>query len=266
MCLILLALNVVPGRPWLLLGNRDEFHARPSAAAQAWADAPDVIGGRDLEAGGSWLALNRSGRFAAITNVRSGTPRRGIRSRGELVATFARGGATPVAYARDTAAHRAEYGPFNFIVGDRDTAACASSLRDEAWSLERGVHVLSNGPPEVPWPKAARLRAMFLALYRGAGEHDPASPGTRLSDTTLPEDTDLLDLLADVSQPRDDALPQTGVPFELERTLAPIFIRGEQYGTRASTLAYARSDGRMVLHERRFGPGGVSTGETRIET
>ena len=77
MCLILLALNVVPRRPWLLLGNRDEFHARPSAPAQAWADAPQVIGGRDLEAGGSWLALNRNGRFAAITNVRSGTPRRG---------------------------------------------------------------------------------------------------------------------------------------------------------------------------------------------
>jgi len=266
MCLILIALNVVPGRPWLLLGNRDEFHARPSAAAQAWADAPDVIGGRDLEAGGSWLALNRSGRFAAITNVRSGTSRRGTRSRGELVATFARGGATPISYARETAAHRAEFGPFNFIVGDRDTVACASSLRDEAWSLEQGVHVLSNGPPEVSWPKAARLREKFFALYPGAGEHKPANPNTELSETTLPEDADLLDLLADVSQPPDDALPETGVPFELERILAPIFIRGEQYGTRASTLAYARSDGGMVLHERRFGPGGVPAGETRIET
>jgi uncharacterized protein with NRDE domain len=81
-----------------------------------------------------------------------------------------------------------------------------------------------------------------------------------------PADAALLDLLADVSQPPDDELPETGVPFELERILAPIFIRGEQYGTRASTLAYARSDGGLVLRERRFGPGGVPAGETRIET
>ncbi len=266
MCLILLALNVVPRRPWLLLGNRDEFHARPSAAAQAWTDAPQVIGGRDLEAGGSWLALNRSGRFAAITNVRSGTPRRGTRSRGELVATFVRDGATPVSYARETAAHRAEFGPFNFVVGDRKTVACASSLRDEAWPIEPGVHVLSNGPPDALWPKAARLRERFLALYPATSEQDPASPEAGFSEAAEPEDAALLDLLSDVSQPPDAELPETGVPFELERILAPIFIRGEQYGTRASTLAYACSDGGLVLHERRFGPGGVPAGETRIET
>ena len=261
MCLILLALNVVPGRPWLLLGNRDEFHARPSAAAQAWADAHDVIGGRDLEAGGSWLALNRSGRFAAITNVRSGSPRRGARSRGELVATFARDGMTPVSYAQETAAHRAEFGPFNFVVGDRGTVACASSLREQAWSLGRGVHVLSNGPPDVLWPKAARLRESFLALYGTT----PGDLEAAFAEAVEPEDAALLDLLADGSQPPDGELPETGVPFELERILAPIFIRGEQYGTRASTLAYARSDGGLVLHERRFGPGGIPTGETRIE-
>lgn len=254
MCLILLALNVVPERPWLLLGNRDEYHARPSAAAQAWADAPEVIGGRDLEAGGSWLAVNRNGRFAAITNVRSGTARRGSRSRGELVATFARGRGAPAAYAAETALHRDEFGPFNFVVGDHAVAACASSLRGEAWSLGPGVHVLSNGPPDASWPKVERLREGFLALVRDGESREEGL-----------DDTGLLDLLADVTQPPDDELPETGVPFELERILAPIFIRGERYGTRASTLAYARSDGRLVLHERRFGPGGVPAGETRIE-
>ena len=265
MCLILLALNVVPRRPWLLLGNRDEFHARPSAPAQAWADVPDVIGGRDLEAGGSWLALNRNGRFAAITNVRSGTPRRGTRSRGELVATFARGGAAPLSYARETAAQREEFGPFNFVVGDRKTVVCASSLREEAWSLEPGVHVLSNGPPDASWPKATRLRERFLALYPAHGQ-EPSGARAPFPEAAEPQDAELLDLLADVSQPPDDELPETGVPFELERILAPIFIRGEQYGTRASTLAYVSSDGGLVLHERRFGPGGKPTGETRIET
>lgn len=250
MCLILLALNVVPERPWLLLGNRDEYHARPTAPAQAWDDAPDVIGGRDLEAGGSWLAVNRNGRYAAITNVRSGKPRRGPRSRGELVATFANGNVTPMSHAADTALHRDEFGPFNFVVGDHAIAACASSLRREAWSPGSGVHVLSNGPPDATWPKVTRLREMFQECLKILG----------------PDDTALLELLADVSQPPDDELPETGVPHELERILAPIFIRGEHYGTRASTLAYARSDGRIVLHERRFGPGGMPAGETRIET
>ena len=91
MCLILLALNAVPKRPWLLLGNRDEYHGRPSAPAAHWDDAANVAGGRDLEAGGSWLAVTRDGRFAAVTNVRAGPPRRGKRSRGALVADFVRG-------------------------------------------------------------------------------------------------------------------------------------------------------------------------------
>ena len=189
-------------------------------------------------------------RYAAITNVRSGKPKRGPRSRGELVATFANGNVTPISHAVDTALHRDEFGPFNFVVGDHEIAACASSLRGEAWSPGSGVHIFSNGPPDATWPKVMRLREMFLDCLKNQD----------LGDTAL------LDLLADVSQPPDDELPETGVPFELERILAPIFIRGEHYGTRASTLAYARSDGRLVLHERRFGPGGVQAGETRIET
>ena len=95
MCLILLALHAVPKRPWLLLGNRDEYHGRPSAPAAHWVDAPNVGGGRDLEAGGSWLAVTRDGRFAAVTNVRAGPPRRGRRSRGALVADFVRGADLP---------------------------------------------------------------------------------------------------------------------------------------------------------------------------
>jgi uncharacterized protein with NRDE domain len=264
MCLILVAVNVVPQRPWLLLGNRDEYHARPSAAAQAWDDAPDVIGGRDLEAGGSWLALNRNGRFAAITNVRSGKPRRGPRSRGELVAGFVRGAATPGSYAAETALHREEFGPFNFVVGDHAAVACASSLRGESWPLGPGVHVLSNGPPDADWPKVARLRERFLALVAADPDRESLVAGAPSREADV-DDGALLDLLADDVQPPDDDLPETGVPFELERILAPVFIRGEQYGTRASTLAYAHGDGRLVLHERRFGRGGAPGGETRIE-
>ncbi|HEY2394791.1 MAG TPA: NRDE family protein [Rudaea sp.] len=255
MCLLLLAFHAGRDRPWLLLGNRDEFHARPTAAAQAWTDAPQVVGGRDLEAGGTWLTLNRNGRFAAVTNVRTGRPQRGPRSRGELVAGFVRGSVTPADYAAQIAATRADFGPFNLIVGDLQSAAGASSTMAQSWEFSVGVHVLSNGPPQTQWPKSRRLRAGFDALLQ-SGEIYGAWPG----------DAGLLDLLADTTPAADAELPDTGVGRDLERLLAPIFIRGREYGTRASTLAYARADGSCVLVERGFGPEGAALAETRIET
>jgi uncharacterized protein with NRDE domain len=260
MCLLLLAFRVVPQHDWLLLGNRDEYHARATAPAQAWADDPQIVGGRDLEAGGSWLAVHHNGRFAAVTNVRDGAGRRGARSRGDLVAAFVRGTAPPPDYVAAVANARAEYGPFNLIVGDRSVAAAASSLRAQAWPLAAGIHVFSNGPPGTPWPKTRRLDALFGALLPRGGV---AAAAWGL-DAETSFDARLLDLLSDTDQPHDDDLPQTGVGLQLERALAPIFIRGTQYGTRASTLAYARDDGAIALVERRFGPDGVALGETRV--
>jgi len=257
MCLLLLAFDVVPGRPWLLLGNRDEFHARPTAAAHAWADAAGVVGGRDLQAGGTWLALNRNGRFAAVTNVRTGNAATAARSRGELVAQFLAGAQAPLDYASAVAASRDQFGPFNLIVGDCASAAGASSTREQAWRFESGVHVLSNGPPGACWPKVRRLDAAFSTML----QHGDSGPRAAMS----AQDAELLDLLADTTGAADAELPHTGVGLELERRLAPMFIRGERYGTRASTLAYARHDGACVMVERGFGPDGASLGEVRIE-
>lgn len=255
MCLLLLAFHTGRDRPWLLLGNRDEFHGRATAPARSWADAPQIVAGRDLEAGGTWLALNRNGRFAAVTNVRTGRPQRGPRSRGELVSGFVLGTATPDQYAAEVARVRADYGPFNLIVGDREAAAGASSALPEHWEFAVGVHILSNGLPGSQWPKVRRLDAGFGALWQ-SGEINKGRP----------DDGALLDLLADTHPATDAELPNTGVGTDLERVLAPIFIRGQQYGTRASTLAYARADGSCVLVERGFGPDGVALAETRIET
>jgi uncharacterized protein with NRDE domain len=248
MCLLLFALDVIPGRPWLLLGNRDEFHARASAPAAAWDDTPDIVGGRDLVAGGSWLALSRRGRFAAVTNVRIGGAARGARSRGELVGGFVGGNATPAEYTQGLSAHVAEYGPFNLIVGDAHGAWGLSSTDATPWRLEAGVHVVSNGPPAVWWPKARRLHALFSHAVEAG----------------VPPDAALLDLLRDTAQPPDTELPSTGVTPQIERLLAPIFIRGEEYGTRASTLAYAAANGDLVLHERRFGPHAADLGESDL--
>lgn len=269
MCLLLLALNAVPGRPWLLLGNRDEFHARPTAPARQWSDAPDVCGGRDLQAGGSWLAVRRGGRYAAVTNVRRPGSVAARRSRGALVADFVAGTALPEAFAAAAAGERADYGPFNLVVGDAGGAHFVSSLDGRARRLADGVHAFSNGSLEDEWPKMRRLKANFVRIL----EHEDGKSAVReralpLNSARL--DSALLDLLYDDACPDDGVLPDTGIGLELERRLASIFVapmivRGEAYGTRASTLAYARAGGGGVLHERRFSAEALRAGESRVE-
>ena len=156
----------------------------------------------------------------------------------------------PGTYATNVAAQRDQYGPFNLVVGDAQHAMFVSSIDGEPRRLEPGVHAFSNGSRQDEWPKMRRLREGFTALLGSASQ----------------EESGLLDLLADTRQPEDAELPDTGVGLPLERTLAPIFIRGDSYGTRASTLAYARENGSMVLVERRFGPNASAAEETRIDT
>lgn len=240
MCLLLVSIDVVAARPLLMLGNRDEFHARASAAAAAWPDTPGVFGGRDQEAGGSWLAVHENGRMAAVTNIRLLNVQRGARSRGDLVREFVAGSACAADYVAGLQRHMADYAPFNLVVADRTEAWCLESPTARAQRLRAGVHLVSNGPLDAPWPKMQRLRTLFeQAIADGA------------------DDAALLDLLADRWQPDDAALPDTGMGLERERFLAPIFIRGDTYGTRASTLAVRDATGRVSLAERRFGPAGL---------
>jgi uncharacterized protein with NRDE domain len=237
MCLLLIAVNAVPGKPLLLLGNRDEFRARASAPAAPWIEDARIVGGRDLVAGGGWLALRADGRHAAVTNVRTGLPATAPKSRGWLVRDFVLGDAAPRAYLEAVHADVESYGAFNLVVGDR-TATCAYGTADTApRKLGDGVHVISNGRIGVHWPKTERLQRRFteaVALH-------------------VATDAVLLDLLLDEERPKDTALPDTGIGIDLERLLAPIFVRGSaQYGTRAATLARVDEDGSAMLRERTF--------------
>lgn len=249
MCLLLIAIDAVPGFPLLLLGNRDEFHARASAPAQSWIDDARVVGGRDLVAGGSWLALCADGRFAAVTNRRTGVPAFAPRSRGALVRDFVLGAVPPAAFLNALREEAGDYGPFNLVVGDRSGVFVLGSTTREVLRLDPGVHVISNGAIGVRWPKTERLQRRFSeTIESGFDEGD---------------ETRLLDLLLDEVQPPDAALPDTGVGLDLERRLAPIFICGEKYGTRAATLVVWRADGTVILRERRFGPKASALGEQR---
>lgn len=249
MCILLIAIEAMPEWPLLLLGNRDEFHARPSAAAEPWRGVADCLGGLDLKAGGSWLAQRNDGRFASVTNLRSGLQAQAPRSRGALVREFVVGDDSAQEFGQRVLDQIDEYGPFNLVFGDRAGVYLIDGSSATLQRLPTGIHVIGNGPFTSAWPKVERLRTRFTSAIR-RGDRD---------------DDSLLHLLAGPTQPDDAELPDTGVGADLERLLAPIFIRGEQYGTRASTLVMRHEDGSLFFRERSFGPNGVRSDEVHWE-
>jgi uncharacterized protein with NRDE domain len=246
MCLILLAWRVHADYPLVVAANRDEFFARPTAAADFWVDQPTVLAGRDLEAGGTWMGMTRSGRFAALTNYRSPEHHQAGRpSRGQLVADFLTGASGPEAYLQD----RAEFGQrcngYNLLVSDGNDLYCASNVSGEIHRLKPGVYGLSNHLLDTPWPKVGAGRT---ALEQALG--------------ALPDQHALFNLLTNDLIHPDHALPATGVPMEWERLLSAAFIKSPDYGTRTSTVLCRRADGMASYDEQTWLPG-AARGERR---
>ena len=249
MCVIAFARNVHPRWRLLLIGNRDEMHARPSAPLQRWTDAPRLIGGRDLEAGGTWMGVRDPGRACVVTNVRDPHAAQDRASRGWLVTDFLRGDASAARHAESVAVDAARYRPFNLLLFDAEAARFVSNdpvLRAQA--IADGVHGLSNGDLDAPWPKVLRVTAA-LRDWLAADAQDFAP---------------LFEAFTDATPAPDAALPDTGVGIELERRLSPVFVRGERYGTRATTLIALSRAGGGIIEEHRFGPDGVALGQTTL--
>jgi uncharacterized protein with NRDE domain len=249
MCLIAFAWNTHPHWRLLLAGNRDEFHARPSAALARWDDAP-IIGGRDLEAGGTWLGVTGGGRCGVVTNVRDpNDPQLGA-SRGLLVTDYLGGEADATLHAQRLLRAAADYRPFNLLTFDAQAAFYLGNRPESrGQAVAPGVHGLSNADFNTPWPKT---RALMQRLQQWIDDGDAV------------DFAPLFAARADEQVAPDAQLPDTGVGLERERWLSSAFIRGEQYGTRASTVVAIDHDGRGVIAERRFGPRGRFHGETRL--
>ena len=245
MCLIALSWQPGSDQPLLLLANRDEQHARPAAALAAWDDAPHVLAGRDLSAGGTWLGVTRQGRFAALTNYREPGAAAGTRSRGHLVADFLRGELDPHHYAEQLQAEAQDYAGFNLLLGDSGQLIYLSNRAEGGpQSLRPGVYGLSNALLDTPWPKLLDLREGLRGLL---GEESP------------PHDQALNLLMRREPYP-DEVLPDTGVGLALERMLSPPFICTPVYGTRCSTwLRLARGEAELV--ERSFDASGKARGD-----
>ncbi|RFF27050.1 MULTISPECIES: NRDE family protein [unclassified Wenzhouxiangella] len=244
MCLIAFSFSPGQERHLLLAANRDEFHERPARPMAWWCWPDGPLAGRDERAGGTWIATGRNGRWAAVTNFRDPDADGGERSRGELPLRFLESGDAPETFVHEVDARRSDYAPFNLLAGDRETLwYCSSHARPAGVSA--GVHALSNGLLDEPWPKTRRAATALRGL-----------------DSAVSIDTDrLFELMNDRERAPDADLPDTGVGAELERFLSSPFIVGERYGTRCTTILSLGERG--LAAERAFDSAGHAVGELR---
>lgn len=239
MCLILFAWDEHPEYRLVLAANRDEFYDRPSARICFWEDAPDVLAGRDLQAGGTWLGVNRAGRFTALTNFRDPqSVRTDAPSRGMITLDYLRGEQGPLGYLKTLQAQPQRYNGFNLLTGNHAGMFHYSNISGEIAWLKQGVYGLSNALLDTPWPKVQKGKAALAKMIARANWSAK----------------DLFDLLHDEEPAPDDQLPSTGVPFKWEKALSSLFIRTENYGTVCSSVLLIRRDHQVQLHERRYDP------------
>ena len=241
MCLIIAAWKVSPEFPLVIAANRDESFARPTRCAAFWPDMPDLLAGRDLFAGGTWLGITRHGRFAALTNFRNPNEEKTTTtSRGALVSGFLLGSTPPLPYLDEIGAVGSQYNGFNLLVGDGKTLACYNNIEHRSETLAPGVHGLSNHVLNTPWPKVTLATSAL---------------GAALSN--MPDTDRLFSFLRDDSIADDASLPNTGVPLEAERFLSSIFIHSPaefNYGTRSSTALVVGRDGLVTFDEQEWNP------------
>lgn len=236
MCLILLAYRTHPDYELVVAANRDEYHDRPTARAAFWEEVPQVLAGRDLRKGGTWLGITRTGRIAALTNYRDpASSRQGAPSRGRLVSDFLLGQESAEGYLKAVAEKGGLYNGFNLLVGDRDDLWWYSNRGPGPLKVPAGVHGLSNHLLDTPWPKVSRGQA---ALAQG------------LSKRGIALEQGLLGLLQDRTPAHDPDLPETGVGPAWERILSPIFIARPAYGTRSSTVLLVSRAGAVTFVEK----------------
>lgn len=241
MCLIIFAFRSHREYPLIIAANRDEFYDRPTAEASFWEDAPEVLGGRDLKEGGTWMGIERRGRLAAVTNYRD--PRfmkNAAPSRGRLVSSFLTSEEEPVSFLRRVSEGAAGYSGFTLLLGSPEGLWCYSNAGGGITPVQPGIRGLSNHFMDTPWPKVERGKQMMTKL---------------LDETDRPSPEMILDILEDAHHPPDHRLPHTGVGIELERMLSPLFITSPFYGTCSSTVLLVNREREVLFVEKDQRPG-----------
>jgi len=243
MCLLLIAFQQHPKYSLIVAANRDESYHRPTAKAHVWSDKPIILAGRDMEKMGTWMGVNNTGRFAALTNYRD--PKSltdGKRSRGEIVTNALTYQGDLKSYIQYLDLTKDSYPGYNLVAGNGEELYYYSNIGQKPQSLGPGIYGVSNHQLNTNWPKVEKGKAGLNKLINNSTEN-------------LTEK--LMDLLHDTEPASDDTLPSTGVTLEWERRLSPLFIQSENYGTRSSTVLLL-SKTEIEYTERMFEKGKIT--------
>ena len=237
MCLILFSWKSHPKYKLIVAANRDEFYARPTAPAAFWKDHPGILAGRDLQAGGSWMGIEKDGYFAAVTNYRDlSAIKEDAISRGDLIKNFLIRKNNPESYLGKVAAERQRYNGFNLIVSDLEQLFYYSNVEHKIRKLDDGIYGLSNAFLNTPWPKVQEGKAAFEKAVNN-------------EEISVDE---LFEVLLDADQAKEEELPATGISTELEKALSSVFIKTPDYGTYSSTVLLVDNNGYCKFEERSY--------------
>lgn len=235
MCLIFLSIHQHPAYKLVIAANRDEFYDRETAPAAFWQNHPRILGGRDLKAEGTWLAMTRSGKISLLTNYRDpANINPEAPSRGQLVSDFLEKEIPAIHYLKEVERKGRDYNGFNLVAGTVDELLYFSNYAEGITTLSAGTYGLSNHLLDTPWPKVARGKKVFQSLLA--------------QDDIHPDD--LFAFLYDEEKAPDELLPDTGIGLERERALSSMFIKTTNYGSRCSTVILVDKKNNVRFLER----------------
>ena len=233
MCLILFAVNPDPDYLLIVAANRDEFYNRKSNSAEFWPDQPGILAGRDQQKGGTWLGIKNNGRFAAVTNFKEElTQPMPTRSRGELPTNFLIGNEDPLSYSEAVSEKAKHYRGFNLLTATNKSIAYYCNRLHKPVILNSGYYGLSNQILDCNWPKVTEGRESLKQQVQS----EKPELSSRLFEILLINGDD--------------------------REFSNSFIKGDEYGTRASTVVIIKRNGEIFFEERTFKAGGTPIAES----
>lgn len=244
MCIVNISYEQHDHYCFVLAANRDEFFERSTAPLHIWEDTPHVIGGRDLVSMGSWLAVTKEKRIAALTNFRDQVVVENPKSRGSLIANFVQHQQPAVQYIKNIEHEKAKYGGYNLLLYENHKLFFHTNRGTGPLQVEKGIYSISNGHFHAKWPKTIKGKSLLQDTISLKGE--------KLVTT-------LLDRLTDNAVAPDEQLPSTGVGMKAERMLSPLFIQSPGYGTRCSTVVLLNKEGQGLIIERTYDSNGKTT-------
>lgn len=247
MCLIVFSYKTHPQYPLILAANRDELYNRPTRKAQFWEEEPEILAGKDLKGGGTWLGVSKERKIAALTNYRDiESIKENAPTRGNIIKDFLTEGSSSERFLQGLQKTGDQYNGFNLIAGSVNNLFYYSNQKNSYSEISPGIHSISNAFLDTPWPKTEAAARSFREKTAAAN----------------PKEEELFELLCNTDQYPDKELPKTGLPAEMERAVSAIFIKMPGYGTRCSTLVFVDNQQRITFVERTFLPGTTEPNST----